>query len=78
MARDLGLPPDPPSLLISFMQQHVDVPLWDTTSDASPGVNSPAPSGLSSESAYTNTSDQGVLREVDEIVYSMFFTDVDF
>ena len=80
MARDSSaIPPDPTRLLISLLQQHVDLPHWDTMSDASQGMHSPAPSGLSDASAYTNvsvglnadplsdTSDNEVPMEVDTI-----------
>ena len=45
LARDsLAIPPDPTSLLISFLQQHDDVPFWDLISNASPGAHLPVPS----------------------------------
>ena len=57
-------PNTPASLLVSYFQQRIDLTVWDSSSGesagivgAAPGQNSPTPSGLSSESAFTDVSE---------------------
>ena len=63
-------PNTPASLLVSYFQQRMDLAVWDSSSGesagivgAAPGHNAPAPSGLSSKSAYTDVSEP---MDVDE------------